>query len=115
MDKSQLYDFKDTDRMTVPKEVANVIKGLLKQGETSPEIERVYEIIREEMPNYLHKDNSNARKIITRRNINGIIRKLPVAAYTQIIQHLGIASGKFMQGKQLDLITNFVNDSFKAD
>jgi hypothetical protein len=103
MDKENLFEFSENDKMVMPKNVAVVIKGLLKQGEISPQIEEIYEIIREEMPTYRHADNSNARKILTRKSIKNIIRKMPITAYLRIIQVLGIASGKFLPGKQEEI------------
>ncbi|WP_146199128.1 hypothetical protein [Arcicella aurantiaca] len=83
----------------MPRRVGNIIADLMQQGQVCPELEECYRIIREECPTYQHLDNSNARKMLTGRKINNIIRKLPVSAYVQILDKLGIASGKFLPGR----------------
>jgi hypothetical protein len=111
LSKENFYQFAEDDKMMMPPKVAAAVEALLKQGTVIPEIEDCYQIIREEVPKYKHGDNSNARKMLTGKILmkegkrgNVIIRRLiPRSAYVRILDVLGIASGKFIQGRQLDM------------
>lgn len=115
MDKSDLYKFSPDERVTVPRPIAIVIENMLKQGHTEPKLERIYEIIREENPTYQHPDNSNARKILTGRVIRGIKRKMPVTALVRIVDQLGISSGKYLQGRQMDMFETMLQEQLNAN
>jgi hypothetical protein len=110
--KENLYPFRE--KIVMPKEVANAIEKLFKQGSVCEELEKIYQIIRDENPKYLHHDNSNARKIITARKVKGAVRKLPKTAYYLILDVLGIASGKVAPGRQLDLVRDQLENQGKS-
>jgi hypothetical protein len=113
LSKENFYQFAEDEKMMMPAKVAAAVEGLLKQGTVIPEIEDCYQIIREEALKYRHSDNSNARKMLTGKILvkegkkgNVIIRRLiPRSAYVRILDVLGIASGKFIQGRQLEMGT----------
>jgi hypothetical protein len=118
--KEDFYQFADGDKILMPKPVAAAVEALLKQGTVIPEIEDCYQIIRDENPDYQHADNSNARKMLTgkiiiKKSEKGkkiVVRRLiPVSAYLRILDVLGIASGKFIQGRQIKLFTTILNAS----
>jgi hypothetical protein len=111
LSKEYFYQFAEDDKILMPAKVAAAVELLLKQGTVVPEIEDCYEIIREEQPKYKHDDNSNARKMLTGKvlvkegkNGNVYIRRLiPLSAYVRILDVLGIVSGKFIPGRQLEI------------
>jgi hypothetical protein len=112
--KEILSDDLANQKIMMPRRIAAVIESLLKQGTVLPEIEECYEIIRDENPVYQHADNSNARKMMTAKTIvkaDGKIirRKIPTTAIIRIIDKLGIASGKYIQGKQLQMFQTQLN------
>lgn len=108
--RNNLYQFEKKDKIVMPRHVAKSIEKLFKQGSTCEELEKIYQIIRDENPNYLHPDNSNARKIIAARKVKGAVRKMPKTAYYLILDVLGISSGKAAPGRQLDLVTDQLNE-----
>ena len=111
LSKEYFYQFAEDEKIMMPAKVAAAVEALLKQGTVIPEIEDCYQIIRDEVPNYKHVDNSNARKMLTAKVLvkqgkkgNVIIRRLiPCSAYVRILDILGIASGKFVPGRQLEM------------
>ena len=111
LSKEHFYQFDENEKMMMPSKVAAAVEVLLKQGTVLKEIEDCYQIIRDEVPNYKHGDNSNARKMLTGKVLRKegkkghvIIRRLiPRSAYVRILDVLGIASGKFIQGRQLEM------------
>jgi hypothetical protein len=119
LSKEYFYQFAEDDKMMMPAKVAAAVEGLLKQGTVIPEIEDCYQIIREEALKYRHSDNSNARKMLTGKILvkegkkgNVIVRRLiPRSAYVRILDVLGIASGKYIQGRQLDMGTAILSTS----
>ena len=128
MDKSELYQFSPNDRIVMPRPIAKLIELELKQGSVSTKMEDIYQIVREECPRYKHADNSNARKFLTARVLEGlrkvkngegrktfVVRKLPSAAIARISDVLGLTSGKYMQGAQLEVIAVVLNEQFKAN
>lgn len=108
-DNHEIYKF-GNERVRMPRPLAKQIEALLVQKKISDKMEKIYEVIRRNVPSYRHKDNSNARKMLTARNINGIIRKLPTTAIMEIVNILGIASGKYMQGSQPSLFDSIVSE-----
>ena len=107
--KHQFFDFDPNSKIFVARPIGRKIEALMKRGSMISELEECYAIIREECPHYSHQDNSNARKMMTGRKIKGVKRLLPLTAYLRILDKLGIASGKYIQGKQLDMFTKSVN------
>lgn len=128
MDKEQLYQFSIEERIVMPRAVAKQIEILFKQGSICEKMERIYEIVREECPDYHHDDNSNARKFLTGRviqvmrkvgnkegRISFVRRKIPVTAVTRIVDVLGMSSGKILQGKNIEIFITHVNENFKTN
>jgi len=118
LSKEYFYQFSENEKMMMPRKVASAVEALLKQGTVIPEIEDCYEIIREEVPGYKHGDNSNARKMLTGKVLvkdgkNGnsvfIRRKIPCSAYVRVLDKLGIVSGKYVPGRQLDIISSLLS------
>lgn len=118
LSKEYFYQFAEDEKIMMPRKVAAAVEILLKQGTTIPEIEDCYEIIRDEVPGYKHGDNSNARKMLTGKVLvkdgkNGkvvfIRRKIPCSAYVRVLDKLGLVSGKYVPGRQLDIISTILS------
>lgn len=127
MQKSDLYPFSPTDRIIMPRAIGREVEKLLKNGSICSKLEEIYQIVRDECPEYQHADNSNARKFLTGRGVltmqknkrkEGrlvvVRRKIPVTAVIKICDKLGISSGKYIQGKQIELITESLDSQFNV-
>ena len=101
-EKHELYQFGD-ERVRMPRPIAIRIEKELVKARTNSKMKLCYDVIRRNNPKYKHLDDSNARKMLTARNIDGVIRKLPVTAILEIVDILGIASGKYMMGSQPEI------------
>jgi hypothetical protein len=128
MIKEQLYQFSSDERIVMPRPVAREIEKLFKQGSMCEKLEEIYAIVRDECPEYVHEDNSNARKFLTGRvivtmrklrngegRISHVRRKIPITAVMRIVDKLGMTSGKFLQGKNLEVFTEYLNKTFKTN
>lgn len=89
--------YQGPELVKVPKDILTKVDEMTKQGSITEEKLKIYDIIRQEYPNYVHVDNSNARKML-----NGI-RKIRYTAVILIYDILGIRSGKFIPGRNLTI------------
>ena len=117
LNKDEIYKFSPDEKRLMPAKVAAVIESLMKHGSMLPILEEIYEIIREEIPDYKHGDNSNARKMLTAKILvkQGktkkiyIRRLIPLSAYVRVLDKLGIASGKYLPGRQAEIFTTIMS------